>query len=589
MKKYNFHAIFLIVLLYCAPILLGTSYYYDDLFRAYSGYSSWNSDGRPFANLFYQIITFGQTMPDTFPLPIVIALAIFAYIGFIFGKEYSNARSLAYVISYAMLIMSPMFVSNLLFRYDSAFMILAVASSISPYTLNLKRNVNIVIGIIFIVLSFGLYQAAVSIFIAFAGIEVFRNSCDSNAKHTIKICLIRIAQLAVAYIIYSKIILELFVINDYFKSFNKPIELNTDGISHIVVNITASIYNIKLLFSPGMLISLTPISAYSVYCFIKFIYSSKKILPVFGFLSAIVAISIAIPGIAIFGEAPIFYPRIYIGFGAFLFFVCIVPCMLNGNNKVTLLLQMILTFYLFGFINATCNAVRADIVYQRSTSQRIINVVDEHGLSAYHNIVVLGQLRQSPLSFVNTLSYPLISVISPQYFINGYDGARFMLMHEGLDNVEYLSTSAQAEMREKVKHIEPVFAGNLFSIYNIDNTIVISFENTIYDHINKGMIHYKFKNSMINNAFFGDKYFYVCLSNFILPELKRNEWYYLLFHTKSGDVINRNFFLPYNIKHSDKTCVTSQWQEAINVENISSIEFGIYNIQTMQRRIDLGD
>lgn len=589
MKNYNFYAIFLISLLYCTPILLGTSYYYDDLFRAYSGYSSWSSDGRPFANFFYQIITFYQTMPDIFPLPVIIALAIFAYIGFIFFKQYSNASSLAHAISYVMLIMSPMFVSNLLFRYDSSFMIIAVATSIFPYALNLKRNVNIIIGIIFIVLSFGLYQAVVSIFIAFAGIEVFRNSCNSNAKYTIKICLIRIAQLAIAYIVYSKIILELFTINDYFKSFNKPIELNANGISHLVANISASLYNIKLLFSPGMLISLTPIVIYSTFCFIKFIYSSKKAFPVFGLLSAIVTTSISMPGIAIFGEAPIFYPRIYIGFGAFLFFICIVPCMLNGNNKITLLLQMILTFYLFGFINATCNAVRADIEYQKSTSQRIINVVDEHGLSAYHNMVILGQLRQSPLSFVNSLSYPLISIITPRHFINGYDGTRFMLMHEGLDNVEYLSASAQVEMREKVKHFEPVFAGNLFSIYNIDNTIVISFENTIYDHINKEMIPYKFKNNMISNAFFGDKYFYVCLSNSILPELKRNEWYYLLFHTKRGDVINRNFFLPYNIKYSDKTCVTSQWQEAINAGNISSIEFGIYDIQTMQRRIDLGN
>ncbi|EFT8543656.1 hypothetical protein HVI29_001946, partial [Salmonella enterica subsp. enterica serovar Johannesburg] len=135
MKKNNFTYIFLIAFLYCLPIILGTSYYYDDLFRAYSGYSSWNADGRPFANLFYQILTFGQTMPDSFPVALILAIAIFSYVGYLLGKNNGVGSSLVFSIAYSTLIMSPLFISNLLFRYDSSFMVLAVAASVLPYAI----------------------------------------------------------------------------------------------------------------------------------------------------------------------------------------------------------------------------------------------------------------------------------------------------------------------------------------------------------------------------------------------------------------------------------------------------------------------
>ncbi|WP_214280963.1 hypothetical protein, partial [Escherichia coli] len=114
------------------------------------------------------------------------------------------------------------------------------------------------------------------------------------------------------------------------------------------------------------------------------------------------------------------------------------------------------------------------------------------------------------------------------------------------------------------------------------------FENTLYDEVNNKMIPYTFKSKMVSNAHYGDKYFYACISNAAYPTLKRNEWYYLLIHNKDGSVINKNFFVPYSIHKNEKTCVSTQWKEPINLGDLKSIEFGIYNINSMQRRVDLG-
>lgn len=588
MKKSNLIIISTLAIVYCLPIIFGTSYYYDDLFRAYSGYSSWNSDGRPFANIFYQILTFGQTMPDMFPVALIISIFIFAYIGKKLGDSYGANNSYAYCFAYTMIIMSPLFISNLLFRYDSSFMMLAISACIFPYTITLDKKINIAFGTLAVIVSFGLYQAAISIFIAFAGIELFRNSCFNDAKSTIKKCAIRIMQLVVAYVIYSKLILGFFVINDYFKEFNQPISLSVEGMSQLMANISTSMHNITLMLSPGFLIAATPIICYSIFCVVNHSITRKKSSPIIGLILALVALSIAVPGIAIFGEKPIFYPRIYIGVGACIFFICYIPVMLNGNKKITIAAQFIFMLYLFGMINATINAVRSDVEFQKTTSQRIINIIDNNYLSTNHKIVILGQLRQSPLSYVNSLSYPLITILSPQHFINGYDGGRFMIMHAGLDNVEYPDTQEQNKYRDEIKKSKPIFANNIFSIYNINSTTVISFENTLYDDVNNKMNPYVFKNNMVSDAHYGDRYFYACISNVISPNLKRNEWYYLLIHNKDGSVINRNFFVPYSIHKNEKTCVSTQWKEPISLEGLKSIEFGIYNINSMQRRVDLG-
>lgn len=577
-----------ITVFYCGPIILGTSYYYDDLFRAYLGYSSWDSDGRPFANLFYQVITFGQTMPDTFPLALIVSLVAFSLVGHVIGKKYNTGDSIVYCTSYAMLIMSPLFVSNLLFRYDSSFMVLALVSSIVPYAIRAGKKTEFIAGSLSLIISFGLYQAAVSIFIALAGIEAFRKTCHEDIKSAVKECFFRVMQLAISYVIYSKVILGLFVINDYFKSFNKSIELNKSGIEQLILNIQSAMHNISLMFSEGFIIAILPISAYSIYCLVKFIVIRRNYSAVFGLVFAIIAVSISIPGIAIFGMNPIFYPRIYIGAGALLFLVCVMPIILNGDKRITLGLQFILMFYLFGFVNATSNAVRSDVDYQKSTAERIINIIDSNGLNTNHNVVIIGALRQSPLSFINSLSYPLITVITPQHFINGYDGGRFTLMEQGLDNIEYPSKEEQEKYKEKIKSENPVYTGNLFSIYNINSTTIISFEENAYEQINKQMKPYRFKSDKVTNSSYGELYFHACIKSDVKLRLKRNEWYYLLFHSKKGETFNRNFFIPYSTITNGDTCLTTQWKDPINPNDVSTIEFGIYNIKTMERRIDLG-
>ncbi|EPC7542065.1 glucosyltransferase domain-containing protein [Morganella morganii] len=587
MKKFNFIAIAIISILYCAPIIFGTSYYYDDLFRAYSGYSSWNDDGRPFANLFYQILTFGQTMPDSFPVALILAIAIFSYVGYLLGKNNGVEKSLSFSIAYSTLIMSPLFISNLLFRYDSSFMVLAVASSVLPYAIDNKSFTNKLLSIVAIIVSLGLYQAAVSLFIAFAGIEFLKTSIYKKISDAFKTCALRILQLLIAYIIYAKVILDLFFINDYFKAFNKPIGINNSGLESLLHNINSSLPTLKLVFNNGFIIAFSVVFILFAYSILSYLLRYKRLPLLIGISAATLAVVISVPGIAIFGENPIFYPRVYIGFGALIFFVFVTPIILKQNIKIIITAQLIAVFYLFSLVHAATNAVRSDVNFQKATADRIINNLDALGASAYHKVVILGQLRSSPLARINSLSYPVIKVLVPQHFINGYDGGRYTLMHQGMDYIEYPSPSEQNQYRSLVSGRKEDYSNNLYSVYLVNGAAVIDFEKTKYDHINRTMLPYKFNNPDVSDVYFGENYFHACISNSLSPTLKINEWYYLLFHMRDGSVSNRSFSVPYSIGRNNVTCLVSQWNDGVDINNVQSIEFGIYNINTVIRRLDL--
>ena len=102
------------------------------------------------------------------------------------------------------------------------------------------------------------------------------------------------------------------------------------------------------------------------------------------------------------------------------------------------------------------------------------------------------------------------------------------------------------------------------------------------------MLSYKFNNKDVSDVYYGENYFHACISNSLSPTLKINEWYYLLFHMKNGEISNRSFSVPYGVDRNNSTCLVTQWGDGIDVNNVQSIEFGIYNIDTVIRRLDLG-
>ena len=198
--------------------------------------------------------------------------------------------------------------------------------------------------------------------------------------------------------------------------------------------------------------------------------------------------------------------------------------------------------------------------------------------------MIIGQSRHSPVTSINILSFPVIKIISPTYFIDKFDGGRFILMHNGLDMVQYPNQKMAEELRKDIIKASPVYADNMFSLFNINGMPVVSFEHTIYDEVNKKSDGMTLPGGTLSNVHVSENYFYACINNTSHPELRRNEWYYLLLHMNNGDVLNKNFLSLSLIRKENSSCVVNKWDEAINLKDLKSIEFGIYNTKSMERR-----
>lgn len=577
-------SLFAFVLAYVLPLVMINVYYYDDLFRAYLGYVGWDTDGRPFASWFYAIVTFGQTLPDIYPLPLVLSLAIFSYAGVVYAKENRIQYGVSFALAYSMLLLNPLFLSNLLFRYDSAFMVLAATLCVLPFSLPLRHAYSrYAAGGLCLILAFGMYQAAVGVFIALAGLELVATTKRGGLLSALKRCAMRVAQLAASYLAYS-LLLSFYDINSGFSSFSRPVPLSIEGLRTISLNVEAASVTLRLLFNQGLLLALAPISVVVVLCYAKYVKDTGRWSVILSAALAGVAACIAIPGIALFGQTPLFFPRVYIGLGAVFMMAAVMPLIFRSNGRVTTTAIGILAFYFFGFMCATANAVREDIEFQKQSAARIISAIDDHGLSGAKSIAILGDLRKSPTSITNIRSYPAIEALTPAHFANEYDGGRFILMHMGLNRMEYIK--ADGALRAKVDAAEPVFSNNLFSLFNIDGTPVLSFERTIFDGLNVEPNRWPVTDSPLSHTFLSENHFYTCIPKSMRPDLGRNEWYYLLLKMKGGEVLNRSFSVPYSISKQDRSCVVHQWSDGVSADEVILIEFGIYSIETGRRRIE---
>ena len=82
--KRRYGASFLITLLalcflYILPIILADRMYGDDILRSQQGYTNWDINGRPLADLMMKgLFLFGDNIADISPLPLILGVILFS-------------------------------------------------------------------------------------------------------------------------------------------------------------------------------------------------------------------------------------------------------------------------------------------------------------------------------------------------------------------------------------------------------------------------------------------------------------------------------------------------------------------------------
>lgn len=169
----------LATLVYVLPLILADYPYIDDNWRSLSAGMAWAEQGRLFAQLFFNALTFTGAAPNIYPLPLLIATLAMACALTSLTLHHFRQPTFACCLVLLPLWYNPFFLQNLSYQYDGAPMALSLVAVIYAITFrHPSRNVQWLVPSFLIALALGLYQISLNVFLGLCCLELLRASAN---------------------------------------------------------------------------------------------------------------------------------------------------------------------------------------------------------------------------------------------------------------------------------------------------------------------------------------------------------------------------------------------------------------------------
>ncbi|GAB6407092.1 hypothetical protein PMHK_45200 [Pseudomonas sp. MHK4] len=194
----------LATLVYVLPLILADYPYIDDNWRSLSAGMAWAKEGRLFAELFYNALTFSSGAPNIFPLPLLIATLAMSWALTSLTFHHFCQPTIGCCLVLLPLWYNPFFLQSLTYQYDGPVMSLSVVAVIYAITFrHPSRSLQWLVPSFLIALALGLYQISINVFLGLCCLEVLR-AVNDKVAWTRWGALIgwRIAQLFLGWLIY---------------------------------------------------------------------------------------------------------------------------------------------------------------------------------------------------------------------------------------------------------------------------------------------------------------------------------------------------------------------------------------------------
>ncbi|MBV7553183.1 glucosyltransferase domain-containing protein [Pseudomonas sp. PDM28] len=240
----------LATLVYVLPLILADYPYIDDNWRSLAAGMAWSEQGRLFAQLFYNALTFSHAAPNIFPLPLLIATLAMAAALSSLTFHYFRQPTIACCLVLLPLWYNPFFLQNLSYQYDGPATTLSLVAVIYAITFRHPwRSVQWLVPSFLIALALGLYQISLNVFLGLCCLELLRAANDKTAPVPWRDLLgWKAAQVILGGLIYS--------VSAYpFMDSNRTLLLDwtTHPLLQIQINIARVLEKVVLLFHGGWL------------------------------------------------------------------------------------------------------------------------------------------------------------------------------------------------------------------------------------------------------------------------------------------------------------------------------------------------
>jgi Glucosyl transferase GtrII len=486
-------ALYALVLL---PILIADRYNVDDWGRAVLGYSDWNKDGRPLAELVMVGAALGKPLIDFSPIPQIAAITCLAFLSVLVSRKFGIDRPLVAACAALPLGANPFFLADLGFKFDALSITLALACALIP-TLQDERAeketaLPVVVGCVSLLASLGLYQPALNAFLVFSILEfIFLQKRNAPPRKLLLLITKRGGQLFAAVGIYrlvvfltmrqgygtenSRLIADIrsfgMIWQNFYGSWSIVLgslwpRLKWPLLLPIAIALVFSVvigFRYRQTFANGHRLRALLWSA------ISFLIPIALVLATYGFL-------------VLLERSPVRSPRTFIGFGALLSGSLII--IVGGLNLVRVpgswqcALLSIPTYVLIYFAAIYGNMAKVQNEYEKHFATKLSDDIKELvALQSVDRLMIEGTVGYAPtVQRAIKTKYPLLNLLIPVELCN--DGAGFsfpnsFLRYNGVKLDRDDSEPRRAKMRAMLAEFKPIRTSIYYQVYIIEKEMIV--------------------------------------------------------------------------------------------------------------------
>lgn len=443
---YNKHTIplsiiLLIGFLFSLPMILGSTFYIDDLDRLAKGYG-WNQDGRPFATLFMKVLSFGMPLTDLSPFTNILSVSLLLLSGYILS-DMLNIKSTTEKITLSLLsISSPYLLQGLSYKWDSLTISLSILLTLIPFIFINRVIIFPLISALCLALSLLTYQASVVIYpIGFVilSLGVINKDLSFSFAILMKRFILSLILGGVFYKILS------WILKTKYESSRGELFFNSHSPASVLKDNFLNIFSffkplLESAFGYFLLISLL-LSICGLLMYYNKFRDSRVFLTPLLIASALIMV-ILLP--LILENSPV-APRLFPGLSFAV--IAVVYLVSKLNSKLSITIAVAITAFSFVVNASYFNALSSQYKYQ----EQIASEVFEGGFTPKGSVVIDGRAPLSLNASLTLKKYPFLDPILPVYLNSGWVwGGKFLYNHSYINPGQFIYTPGKAKERDAI-------------------------------------------------------------------------------------------------------------------------------------------
>lgn len=466
-------------LVYILPIIIAGRMFNDDIGRATEGYTKWGVNGRPLSDWIMEGLSFGFPIINLSPFTIIIALLITVLCGALlaehFGVEDKAKRN---ILAFSFII-SPFYLENLSYQFDSLPMALSLLFASLAFTISGKFRplAGCVAGTVLLIGTLCLYQPSINVYIILVCFAAILAGINSEGRILIT-ALYKAISLLLAQVIYSLAIVPAFIEGDYNTNHSIMITEKPDPAGLLFSNaqefydrVLNSLDTTAFVIAVALVLLLSLIWMKSLFTHNN---NKNKLNLVFDKLTILIAfpvIFICIAGPLLILYKPVTNPRVLLGVNAIVFIG--VFCATYFLNRYWKFLMIVPVVYAFSLSAAYGNA---STMQKRLDEYRAIVIAkDISNLNKpFKNLVFIGMPELSKVSSKYADNFPVIRQLITPSIRENWVFANYFLRQYGV-YLNYIHISKGREARyELCKQAKWTENSDYRLMYNTE-TVVVDF------------------------------------------------------------------------------------------------------------------